>query len=118
MLLDDGYLHGRKNLTLCFCLCHNVANNLHVMKRMALRIQNSETEHLARMVSKLTGETIPQTVKVALTERLERLQKERLPNNPRIKELNEIALHCASLPVLDDRSADEILDYDEYGLPR
>jgi antitoxin VapB len=33
-------------------------------------------------------------------------------------ELEEIAEHCASLPVLDSRPADEILGYDEHGLPR
>jgi antitoxin VapB len=32
-------------------------------------------------------------------------------------ELDEIATHCASLPVLDSRRAEEILGYDEYGLP-
>jgi antitoxin VapB len=33
-------------------------------------------------------------------------------------ELDVIALRCASLPVLDERSEDEILGYDEQGLPR
>ena len=31
--------------------------------------------------------------------------------------LDRIALDCASLPAVDNRSADEILGYDEYGLP-
>ncbi len=34
------------------------------------------------------------------------------------EKLLEIAHHCASLPVLDNRSSEEIIDYDEYGLPR
>ena len=33
-------------------------------------------------------------------------------------ELEEIAGNCAGLPVLDHRSADEILGYNENGLPR
>jgi antitoxin VapB len=33
-------------------------------------------------------------------------------------ELEAIAEHCANLPVLDPRSADEILGYNEHGLPR
>lgn len=33
-------------------------------------------------------------------------------------ELEEIAKYCAGLPVLDTRSANEILGYDEHGLPR
>jgi len=32
-------------------------------------------------------------------------------------ELDEIANRCAALPVLDARPADEILGYDERGLP-
>ena len=35
-----------------------------------------------------------------------------------LEEINEIADHCASLPVLDNRSTDEILGYDANGLPR
>lgn len=31
--------------------------------------------------------------------------------------LNAIALRCASLPLLDERSDDEILGYNELGLP-
>ena len=31
--------------------------------------------------------------------------------------LDAIAVHCAGLPKLDSRSADEILGYDEHGLP-
>jgi len=34
-----------------------------------------------------------------------------------VEDLNRIAKHCASLPVLDDRSPEEIL-YDEHGLPK
>jgi hypothetical protein len=33
-------------------------------------------------------------------------------------ELDEIARHCSRLPVLDSRTPDEILGYDEHGLPR
>jgi hypothetical protein len=35
-----------------------------------------------------------------------------------VDEINAIADHCSSLPVLDDRSPEEILGYDEIGLPR
>ena len=31
--------------------------------------------------------------------------------------ISAIALRCAALPVLDDRSDDEILGYDQHGLP-
>ena len=32
-------------------------------------------------------------------------------------ELDVIAVRCASLPLLDDRPEEEILGYDEHGLP-
>ncbi len=34
------------------------------------------------------------------------------------KLLMEIGRHCASLPDFDTRTPDEILGYDEYGVPR
>lgn len=33
-------------------------------------------------------------------------------------EIRGIGERCASLPVHDERTADEILDYDEHGIPR
>ena len=33
-------------------------------------------------------------------------------------ELDAVAHRCASLPVVDARSADEIIGYDEHGVPR
>ncbi len=83
---------------------------------MALNVRNPKTEKLAKTVSELTGETKTQAVTVALEERLDRIQRER-SGISLVDELNEIALRCASLPVLDNRSADEILGYDDNGLP-
>jgi len=83
---------------------------------MALNIRNSKTEQLAETVAELTGETKTMAVTVALKERLERIHRER-SGRSLVDELNEIALRCASLPVLDDRSEDEILGYNEDGSP-
>ena len=83
---------------------------------MALNIRNSKTEQLVETVAELTGETKIMAVTVALEERLERIQRER-SGRSLVDELNEIALRCASLPVLDDRSEDEIMGYNEDGLP-
>ncbi len=82
---------------------------------MALNIRNSETEELANELAKLTGETKTEAVKKALIARLQSVkQQEEAPGL--VEELNEIAEHCAKLPILDKRSADEIL-YDKNGLP-
>lgn len=84
---------------------------------MALNIQNTETEKLAETLAQLTGESTTEAVTRALQDRLARLRREgtgkRLAD-----ELDEIAQRCARLPVRDPRTADEILGYDELGLPR
>ena len=83
---------------------------------MALNIRNAKTEELAATVAEITGETKTEAVTIALQERLSRLQRQ--TTSRRLSdELNEIALHCAALPVYDDRSAEEIIGYDEVGLP-
>ena len=84
---------------------------------MALNIRNPETEKLAETLAKLTGETKTQAVTKALRDRLERVRR-RLSGRRLADELDEIALHSASLPILDARDADEILGYDGTGLPR
>jgi antitoxin VapB len=35
-----------------------------------------------------------------------------------VEDVMEIGRHCAALPLLDARSADAIIGYDENGLPR
>ncbi len=84
---------------------------------MALSIKDPQTDKLAREVARLAGESITQAVNRALEERLKKL-KQRRGSRSLAADLIEIARHCASLPVLDDRSPDEIIGYDENGLPR
>lgn len=81
---------------------------------MALNIRNPETEKLAEALVRLTGETKTEAVTQALRERLARLSLER-PRRRLADELDEIALHCSRLPVLDPRTPDEILGHDEHG---
>ena len=84
---------------------------------MALNIRNPETERLAEAVAKLAGETKTEAVTRALRDRLARLRRERAGRRL-ADELDDIARECAALPVKDSRPADEILGYDELGLPR
>lgn len=83
---------------------------------MALNIRNDEAEALAAKLAKLTGETKTEAVTKALRERLTRVSREKRKRDL-VAELTAIAKECASLPVRDARSADEILGYDENGLP-
>jgi len=79
---------------------------------MALNIRNPETEKLASDLAALTGETKTEAVKHRLEQIKRRGAKRRLADR-----LDEIAKHCASLPVLDRRSPNEML-YDRLpGLP-
>lgn len=84
---------------------------------MALSIKKPEADRLARELAELTGETVTDAVLNALRERLERHRGRR--RSGRLAEtLMDIGRRCARLPVLDDRTADEILGYDDQGLPR
>ncbi len=84
---------------------------------MALNIRNEEAERLAAMLAKLTGETKTEAVTKALRDRLARVRGERR-HRRLADDLDDIGRHCARLPVRDRRAADEILGYDEHGVPR
>lgn len=84
---------------------------------MALSIKDPEADRLARELAARTGESLTQAVVKALRERLQR--EKRRVRGPRLsEELRAIGERCAALPVLDPRTPDEILGYDERGLPR
>ncbi len=84
---------------------------------MAINIRHPEVEELAETLARLTGETKTEAVRRALQDRLARLRRERT-HRPLADELDAIARECAALPVRDRRPADEILGYDEHGMPR
>lgn len=85
---------------------------------MPLNIRNKQAEQLAGALAKLTGETKTEAVTQALRERLERVRRGRARRRRLADDLDEIALHCARLEVRDPRSAEEIIGYDDHGLPR
>jgi antitoxin VapB len=84
---------------------------------MPLSIKAPEADRLARELADTTGETITDAVIVAMRERLEREKRKRESKQQLIEDLMAIANHCASLPVLDDRTEDEIMGWNENGLP-
>jgi antitoxin VapB len=83
---------------------------------MPISIKNEDTEALARKLSELTGESLTETIRISLSERYERVRRAR-SGRSLADELNEIAMRCASLPILSNRSEDDILGYDESGIP-
>ena len=86
------------------------------MSTLALNIRNQQAEELAVTVARLTGETKTQAVTQALQERLDRIRAAS-KGKSFVDEILEIGRRCAALPVLDDRTPDEIIGYDEDGLP-
>ncbi len=84
---------------------------------VTFNIKDAEADRLARELAAETGESLTRAVTTAVRERLERVRARRSARRL-ADELNEIAVRCAALPLLDDRSEDEILGYDEHGIPR
>jgi antitoxin VapB len=85
---------------------------------MALSIRNPDTEKLARQVSRLTGETLTEAIGKSLEERLDRLKRNRGGSREAVRrDIDEILARVDALPDLDTRTADEIIGYDENGLP-
>lgn len=82
---------------------------------MALSIKTDEADRLARELAEATHETLTQAVTTALRERLERVRTEqRSEYEERLRRLVE---EYQALELRDERSADEIIGYDEHGLP-
>ncbi len=81
---------------------------------MALSIKSEQADRMARELAAATGESITEAVTIAIEDRL-RLQRQ---GRRRIADdIMAIAREASDLTVLDDRSADEIIGYDEHGLP-
>ena len=84
---------------------------------MPLNIKDPGTEKSVRELAALTRETITTAVRKAAEERLLRVRRDKAGRSL-VAEILDIGKRCASLPDLDTRTADEILGYDEHGLPR
>jgi antitoxin VapB len=83
---------------------------------MALSIKSAEADRLARELSAETGESMTEAVVIALRERLSRAHaRHRAGIGVRLRRLQADA---AAMPVTDSRTAEEIIGYDEHGLPR
>ena len=81
--------------------------------RRTLYIKNPKAHSLAEKVGKKMGVTLTDAVIHSLEEQLRGPAR---PIDP--EKVAAIQRKIASLPVLDTRSDEEILGYDEFGLPR
>ena len=83
---------------------------------MPLSIKDPEADRLARELAVKTGQTITQAVTGALREQLAR-EERKAEDNTLVEDILEIARRFSARAVLDPRSDEEILGYDENGLP-
>lgn len=84
---------------------------------VALNIEDPETDRLARELAALTGEKITDAVRRAVMLRIEQERRHRGKTIDPTR-LREIQDAFAAVSVADDRSADELVGYDDIGLPR
>jgi antitoxin VapB len=83
---------------------------------VALNIKDDETDRLARELAELTGQPITTAVREAIEARLASIRrKKRVAPGPA---LTDIIARGRARQTLDGRSADEILGFDEHGLPQ
>lgn len=83
---------------------------------MALSIKNPDADRLARELALVTGESLTEAIVVSLRERLARETAGKSADSLRDKIL-EIGRRSARHSTSDGRSADEIMGYDQHGLP-
>ncbi|WP_314963839.1 type II toxin-antitoxin system VapB family antitoxin [Bradyrhizobium cosmicum] len=83
---------------------------------MALSIKDPETEKLARALAERTGETITVATRRAIEERLKRTASQ-ARKAALLEDMEAMQRRLNALPILDHRSPDDIIGYDESGIP-
>lgn len=83
---------------------------------MALNIKNAMAERLARELADETGESLTDAVISALQSRLGAIRRVR-ETGPIAADVAEIQAFVKAQPERDSRTTEQILGYDEYGLP-
>ena len=83
---------------------------------MALNIKNAMAEKLARELADETGESLTDAVISALESRLGAIRRVR-ESGAIAADVAEIQAFVKAQPERDSRTAEQILGYDEFGLP-
>jgi antitoxin VapB len=84
---------------------------------VALNIKDPETDRLARQLAAETGLSLTESLRTAIEDQLVRVRRRRLAAN-RQDALQRYIDRGRRRAILDTRSSDEILGYDDDGLPR
>ncbi|MGN6269963.1 MAG: type II toxin-antitoxin system VapB family antitoxin [Sphingomonas sp.] len=90
---------------------------------MALSIKDETTDRLVRRYARLHGTSYTKAVNRAVTEALRREGQPVNDDDEGAEEdfltfIHNLQNRVARHPILDDRSPDEIIGYDEHGLPK
>jgi antitoxin VapB len=86
---------------------------------MGVFIRKPEAEAKIRELAERTGETITDAIERAVDERLTRLGPQKKKGRVDRKKLAEILAYFDSLPKINEHlSDDDIVGYDEHGLPK
>jgi antitoxin VapB len=83
----------------------------------SLNIKDPDVHELAVQLAAQTKQSLTQAVKESLRESLARHRSGREESRRVVERVMRIGRSIASLPVLDPRTPDEILGYNEFGLP-
>jgi antitoxin VapB len=83
---------------------------------MALSLKNAELEKLARRRAKRRGETLTEAILSSLRE--SERNAAQAAKKVTAEDILRLAETVRKLPVLSTRSEDDILGYDERGIPR
>lgn len=83
---------------------------------MPLNIKDPNTEKVVPELAAISGKAVTTAVRSAAKERLQRIRRDKAGRRL-ADELLAIGTRCSALPDLGIRSADDLLGYDEHGLP-
>ena len=84
---------------------------------MPIYIKREDTVRLARALKLQTGKPMARVIHEALEESLGRLNGAGADPARRLAEMRALSRRVAELPERDPRSAEEIIGFDENGLP-
>ena len=82
---------------------------------MAILIKDQEADNLIRTLAERTGESITDAVKQAVRERLKHVPLSEDEITVRKRKIAALVTRANAMPTLDDRTADEIIGYNELG---
>jgi antitoxin VapB len=84
---------------------------------VSLNIKNPATVALVDELARRQGISKTAAIHQALTERLHRLGHGEVPNDRMLDDLRAIRRRIAQLPELEKRSDEDLVGFDEHGIP-